>query len=292
MKRKIRGFTLVELIVVMAIITILTAGILRLFAPIRNSYRDATYYQTKRDACNSISRYITESVRYAQYIGVYSSSEVGTDNTGAVKAAQNLLDSLSNATTGFNLPKEQINAIGPKIKVIEIDYSANNSGNYSSKFGNRVYSGRLWRYNFSSPSAYANTSTDAVAGRYNSPSDSHMVLGKAYYGDSSFGIKVTYDNNLLSVTAATQSTSSITPADAVTDSNDIIKTDAAVKLQNVLSLGRFYGTDTKKWNDTHTSLINDANGDNIPDILQTGTSSNGSKGQYFFAFINAEDYPS
>ena len=72
MNKKFKGFTLIELIAVMAILVILMAAIMNMFKPIRETYVDATLYESQRTAQNGVVQYIAESVRYSHSLGLYT----------------------------------------------------------------------------------------------------------------------------------------------------------------------------------------------------------------------------
>jgi prepilin-type N-terminal cleavage/methylation domain-containing protein len=256
MKKVLRGFTLIELVVVMAILTLIMGGLMQFFGPVRDAYLDATYYESKRNACNAISRYITESLRYSQYLGAYIPTDsitgggtIGTDETGAKNAAQELLNRIKNDVTITD-----DTAIKESIQVIMIDYN-------DTTWSGNTYNGRVYRYK------------NLLAGTLHD----HMALGEAYYGRNSFGITVKYDD-LLTVETST----------ANADGSSIVTTPAAVNIQNLNGIGKLYGgTDAKKWKSDHSAL--EAGTDGIPDILQDdGTIATTSK-QYFFAFLPAKD---
>lgn len=82
--KKTKGFTLIELIIVMAILTILMAAIMQMFKPIRETYVDATLYENQRTVQNGVIQYISESVRYATDMGIYTKN-----NTSNVTEAVN-----------------------------------------------------------------------------------------------------------------------------------------------------------------------------------------------------------
>ena len=84
--RKLKGFTLLELIIVMAILTILMAAIMQMFKPIRETYVDATLYESQRAAQNGIITYIGESVRYSTDLAIYPKDKLSKQSiTGAVE---------------------------------------------------------------------------------------------------------------------------------------------------------------------------------------------------------------
>ncbi|MDR0975128.1 MAG: type II secretion system GspH family protein [Ruminococcus sp.] len=273
MKKRLKAFTLVELIIVMLIMTILLAGILQLFKPVRSAYQDAAYLENKRTVCNAISKYITESLRYAQYVGVYKSSEsgIGTGATGAKGAAKALLDKIYNDRVTLGLSEDDIDNLAPKIQVIGIDYSEGSD----TTFNNDTHSGRLYRYKFDTSGVYSSSGNS-----FSTPTNFHMSFGASYYGANDFGINVIQDANKMLVVSA--STQGLFGGDgAVTASNSLITSETAVILRNINdsdAKGKmYYITDTTP-----------ANG--IPDILETGTLASGGN-QYFFAFLPSNDMP-
>ncbi len=83
--KKFKGFTLIELIIVMAILSILMAAILQMFKPIRSTYVDATLYENQRTAQNGMTRYITESVRFSTDLGLYTSDKASSAGNAVEK---------------------------------------------------------------------------------------------------------------------------------------------------------------------------------------------------------------
>jgi prepilin-type N-terminal cleavage/methylation domain-containing protein len=268
----LKAFTLIELVIVMAIMTVLLAGIMQLFAPVRVAYAETAALESKRATCNSITKYMTESLRYSQYIGVYE-----TGATSASDAADKLYNSIDadNTALGLGFTPADLTTIKNNIQVIVIDYSEDAATTYLGQ----TYSGRLYRYN-------------------NGTGNEHMSFGKAYYGNNDFGINVKYDSaaNSITVVASTQSFNS--SGGAVSTTNEVVKTDGAAFLGNINS-----STGGKFYSDT-TSDVKKANGDSgqdgIADFLQdigstTITPAEGtlaaSGSKYYFAFIPAEDMP-
>lgn len=209
LKKRFKGFTLVELIIVMFILAILMSSIINMFKPIRETYVDATLYESQRTAQNGIITYVTESVRYATDMGIY--------NNG-VTSAQGAVDEFATAFCKYYeitdaakvaLVKEEIKK---KAEVIVISNSA-------TKFAGKDCYGRLIRRKLDG----TNVVTDAYS---TSPDKARLALGEAYYGDETYsiGIDVTdKDNGVLAMTVASTSgygTRSLTKSqkvDSVTD---------------------------------------------------------------------------
>jgi hypothetical protein len=245
----------------MAIMAILTTGILELFGPVRRAYQEATIVETKRTVCNSINKYITENLRYARFAGAYSGCT-------ELSAAQQLINAIKNDPAS-TFTADEIEKIAKNIQVIVLDYTA-------QTVQGKTYSGRLRRCkNF----GYTPSSVATSAGTMGSPSSSHMAFGAGYYGAASYGINVGYDNGTLTVAA---STSGIHNADdnLINSSNKVITTSGGVVMQNIqIAGGKIYG--------------DDSDNDGVPDMLQsTGGTYVSSNWQYCLAYVNAKDIES
>lgn len=193
MKSKLKGFTLVELIIVMAIMSILMLAIMNMFKPIREIYVDSTQYETQRTAQNGVVQYITESVRYSTDLGIYNKDGI-TSASGAVDGFikaycinNNITDTLgNNAIAPYNTTPSELTDIKNEIKkyaeVLVIDNST------AHTYGSNVYSGRILRRKFpSTPSATVPADVALVSG---ATSDWRIALGEAYYGSNTFAINI------------------------------------------------------------------------------------------------------
>jgi prepilin-type N-terminal cleavage/methylation domain-containing protein len=294
LKKTLKAFTLVELIIVMLIMTILLAGILQLFKPVRAAYQDAAYLENKRTVCNAVAKYMTESLRYAQFVGAFTATDIGfsapaaaniSDNTsnlnaGAEKAAQALFDDIEANKELYGLDEAKLDKIAPYMQVICIDYTP-------VVYNNQSFTGRIYRFNFDS--SYSSSSND-----YGLPTSSHMSFGADYYGANTYGISATIDGKIFNVSASTlglfndDPDNDITTADVVNATNSMITSSTAVEFRNVFTTtakgALYYGAD------------NPAPGNGIPDMLESGHTSGGTLAsssikQYFFAFIPADRLP-
>jgi prepilin-type N-terminal cleavage/methylation domain-containing protein len=317
LKKLLKGFTLMELIIVMAILVIIMGGLMQFFTPIRSAYYEATSVDTKRNTCNSMTKYVTENLRYAQFVGVYSSKEsvnsrttpggvtiegvgtIGTNQQGAQKAAQQLLNEIYKDSS-LSLREDQIDYLAPRIRVIMLDYTAQSASAqpiFNSDFNNNTYSGRLWRFEFDktlSTGDYNPTNTANRPGTLALPSFYHMAFGRAYYGANDFGLTVKYDNGIMTVNTATKSVNDDNPLDI---DNPFISTSGAVNPQNIsegAAGGKIYYYTDNANGDTGSLVVGSS--DEISDILQYGTLASGvntisgsADGQYFFAYISAAD---
>jgi prepilin-type N-terminal cleavage/methylation domain-containing protein len=291
LKKTLKAFTLVELIIVMLIMTILLAGILQLFKPVRSAYQDAAYLENKRTVCNAISKYMTESLRYAQFVGTYTSTDLGFSapaagsisdnvanlNAGARLAANELIATIDTDMALYALDDDKLDKIAPYMQVICIDYTP-------VIYNNQSFTGRIYRFNFES-------SYNDLTNSYALPTNSHMSFGADYYGANTYGISATISGKMINVAASTLGlfNSNLdfdnTTADVVTATNSMVTSNTSVELRNVFTTtakGALY-------------YIGDTPVNGIPDMLESGHTSGGtlaaSGNQYFFAFIPADKLP-
>lgn len=180
MKKTIKGFTLVELIVVMAIMSILMVGVMQLFKPIRTLYVDSTLYETQRTAQNGVIKYITECVRYSTDMGVYNNV------TSADAAAKAFAEAYCD-TYGYNKAStDNLNKIKKHVDILIID---NKTKHYS-----KDYTGRLVRRKVDDTSTtiadplYSSTNSNNNVIATSTTNKWRTALGEAYYGENTYYI--------------------------------------------------------------------------------------------------------
>lgn len=211
--KKIKGFTLIELIIVMAILSILMVGIMQMMKPIRNTFIDSTYYESQRNTQNGIATYIGESIRYATNIGVY------TEGVGSIT-------SLASALSEFETMSEVTDKT--KYNVIVIDNKT------AYKYNNEDCHGRVLRSKSVSEAGAVTT---------------RLALGDAYYGKYTYSIGL--KNELatgatipgMSITVSSLVPSSLKQAKSNGDNNTnsaidgssykFVKTEVNVPLKNL-----------------------------------------------------------
>lgn len=195
-KKNVKGFTLIELIIVMAIMTILMAALMQMMKPIRRTFVDSTLYEAQRNTQNGITQYLSESTRYATNLGIYQPGENATYNVGSVSVTRSVsnvtsavnyfLDDVSGKTAADNMPNstEKTQAqkaankvraqLESKVQVITIDNGTSYTYNGAS------CTGRILR-NKQPTTLSAQWETSGTVG-------CRMALSPAYYGDSSYTI--------------------------------------------------------------------------------------------------------
>lgn len=189
MKNKLKGFTLVELIVVMALMSILMVAIMNMWKPVRETYVDSTQYEAQRTAQNGVVQYITESVRFAADMGIYTDSS----------AASAVSDFAAAYCTANNIDSANTTAVTAEIeKYAEVIVIDNKTTHYS-----KDYTGRLIRrkVDYTTPAAI---SADFGAGIFTGDSDDgdavivdtskgwRTALSEAYYGENTYQINLIY----------------------------------------------------------------------------------------------------
>lgn len=202
MKKFIKGFTLMELIIVMAILSILMAAILQMFKPIRSTYLDATLYENQRTAQNGIIKYISESIRYSTALGLYT-----TDNAKNVTSAvDEFTKSYLKANGVYPVGNSEGKPADPdyddkysktleKMKrtaeVIIIDnsttYVYNHVGNQGRVLRRKFVEESSYNKDYDPPyKKYKELTNDAED--YTKTTECRLALGLPYYGDKNYTI--------------------------------------------------------------------------------------------------------
>lgn len=188
MKNKLKGFTLVELVVVMALMSILMVAIMNMFKPIRDTYVDSTQYEAQRTVQNGIVQYITESVRFATDMGIYTSDKVSNVSTAVEKFADEYIT--KNSLTGDDATRAK-EAIQRSAEVMVID-------NSDHEYGGKDWYGRILRRKFkATTSGISNAAypykTEKITNDAEDVSKTdycRMALGAAYYGENNYSISL------------------------------------------------------------------------------------------------------
>ncbi|MGN0687516.1 MAG: prepilin-type N-terminal cleavage/methylation domain-containing protein [Oscillospiraceae bacterium] len=83
-KRRSHGFTLVEMIVAVALLAILLAGMMIFITPILQSYKDNQTLYTAENVATSIQRTITGTLRNAYQVAIFTSADYNSNKTTAI----------------------------------------------------------------------------------------------------------------------------------------------------------------------------------------------------------------
>lgn len=92
--KKLKGFTLVELIVVMAIFSIIMAAVLSILQPVSNVYSNTANYEHARASSDNVRTYVEDSLRYADRMKVVANaaniSEAESEAAAIITGLQNV----------------------------------------------------------------------------------------------------------------------------------------------------------------------------------------------------------
>lgn len=110
-KTKLKGFTLIELIVVVAVFGILLAAALSLLGPVNKVFKSTVSYADGSAMVDNVSKYVEDNLRYSNRLRVYDSVFVLDESSFVDKYVKELRDDfyLSNPSkVSQNVPDEKI----------------------------------------------------------------------------------------------------------------------------------------------------------------------------------------
>lgn len=175
MVKKLKAFTLVELIVALAVLGILMVGIIRMMDPIQTMFTTSSAASQSETVERSIASYIVENVRYATNLSIYK------DATSASDAMNKFLAQNPKKRDGTAFTKSELKVI-----------CVNNATNFTTTgkapvSGEKTFRGRLiakidGQENFNESQPFDYTGTDGTG--------SYMVFGDAYYGTGDYYIRL------------------------------------------------------------------------------------------------------
>ncbi len=202
--KKLKGFTLVELIIVIAISSILMLCIMAIFKPINVIFQGAAQYDTQRTISDEINTYICESTRYATNIDIYCN--YSTIPAGAIQAYTN---PITGTPPGKNIPDSDV-------QIISIINSPTASCPANTING-KTYTGQIYRQKGASATPYE-------------------ALGEFFYGKQSFF----FDCHDLAatdikITTYAMKDSTTSPSSFVDTSTNIPKTLAQLQAADLIS---------------------------------------------------------
>ena len=222
MKKTLKAFTLVEMIIVVAIFGILMAGLMNFYAPIKQTYADSTMYEKMRTSQNGILEYLCESTRYADNIKgepmltMYDQGgkvEFEDGSTATVSTAKSAVDALLKEHS-IDMTTDKGKELADRIHVIVINRTDNYTAAGESKataqgFGsgnaNITYKGRIITnipyidrrtgptdHASDTTKIFSNTDTGLRTSSGGTSGITYMALGAGYYGASNYQIYIDY----------------------------------------------------------------------------------------------------
>lgn len=169
MKKKLKAFTLIELIVAIAVFGILMAGIVKMIEPLSETAASSSVLNNQRNVENAIVTYLGENLRYASNLAIIKG---GTPDN----AVQKFIDLAPSDYSGKQIDYT-VSSNKDKIRVIAFDGS--NAYTYKNNdFNGRLIStveGKTGSLNF----GYSNLSSDGTKNQY-------LVFGDEYYAQGDY----------------------------------------------------------------------------------------------------------
>lgn len=83
-KKNLKGFTLVELIVVMAVFGLIMLGALQFLDPVNKMMRGASVQEANTASVDNVKRYLEGTLRYANAVDVYNGEIIGGEEQAAI----------------------------------------------------------------------------------------------------------------------------------------------------------------------------------------------------------------
>ena len=327
MKRKLKAFTLIELIIVMAIFGILMAGLMNFFKPIRETYVDSTLYEKQRTAQNGIAEYLCESTKYAEKMTIVDQGATTDElkyksgSTGAETKKKVTVSDAKDAVTAFKyenypdyetLSADEKDKIDSKIRVICINRSdkydkVGKNSAASTDDSSHWYSGRIITNVLvndadikddgtfkptATPKINAMKNFDEKGSRtYMSSSSSaytYMALGGAYYGESDYIISVKSDEAKFSSKENVASLT-FTISNAFDNSSGVVKNGGdGVSINNDGSAVRVTTTNSNIMKNISSKVKYYVNGTAAGSLSDTGSIQNADKNTYIVFVVPDE----
>lgn len=94
-RKRLKGFTLVEMIVVVALFLMMMACVFSVLKPMNRVYDDTAKYADAQAVADSVARYIEDEIRYSNRLHLYD--KVGADETSETVFINNCVDTFREA---------------------------------------------------------------------------------------------------------------------------------------------------------------------------------------------------
>lgn len=220
--KKIKAFTLIELIIVMAILAILMSALMNFYKPIRETYVDSTMIENMRTTQDGILEYLTENVRYAEYMMIFDegakygysydytdayapsgkSTKTGTVDIKSAKDAYEAFCIKYNFIKDDNTASPDETKYEKTLKDVHVivlnradgyDITGIHTGTNSTGYAGRIITNIIDGTNFTAKefgNSFGNRTVSST-----STGNSYMALGGAYYGESDYAIYIDKDSS-------------------------------------------------------------------------------------------------
>ncbi|MCR5805949.1 MAG: prepilin-type N-terminal cleavage/methylation domain-containing protein [Oscillospiraceae bacterium] len=214
--KKYKGITLVELLVAMAVFSIIMVGVMNMVQPVQERARDAKIMNYQKTNEETLVTYIGEQLRYANNVLIaekgskFTPTKAVNSFAGPLGASEFTIDSPKKAVEAFAGYQGIKNQLGENLKPQSknngqyfhvlvwdgrLNGTAENNGGYAIDNTPAIYHGRLF-------SSYDGETHTIDQGVYNVASNDfsdtrylYPVFGKGYFGTSDMFLYMNLDDN-------------------------------------------------------------------------------------------------
>ncbi|MDE6593653.1 MAG: prepilin-type N-terminal cleavage/methylation domain-containing protein [Oscillospiraceae bacterium] len=211
--KKLKAFTLIELIIVIAIFGIIMTGIVQMIAPISTAATSAKVLNNQQTVENAISSYLGENLRYANNLLIVEQDcEIGSTT---VNNAEDAIDALFEYAPVNSAGKVFKNDAANKKKVNVIAFDGVTDYDYMDSTAIQC-KGRLI-----SSLQDRSGSLDFTDLASNGSKDQYMVFGNSFYGPADYYLNVSIDktSHVLDLRVTSNYHYSNSPRSAVSDTD-------------------------------------------------------------------------
>lgn len=174
--KKIKGFTLVELIIAVAISSIILLAIMMMSKPVNDLATVAITYDTQRTIANEINNYVCQSVKYATAVDIY----VGYDELPS-NAISDFKVNCNNATNNMGIDNSDI-----KVIAIINDFSGIKISTISGDSAPNKYNGVV------TPTDYGRIFKSKEINEHTNEVTYYTAMGKWFYGNEKYQFEFGY----------------------------------------------------------------------------------------------------
>lgn len=181
-RKKLKGFTLIELVVVVAVFGLLIAATLTFIAPVMNIHRDTVQYSESAAVVDNVRRTIEDNLRFANRMDVYVGPDIGMSETAFIENSVEQLrnDFIFEETTD----KKRVTHFNDIVYVMKI----NNPETFKDISSTAEEPGKIsiWRYD---------------NGVLNAASSKEWAVSQALYNEYAFSLSfgITYNTSMKTV---------------------------------------------------------------------------------------------
>ena len=172
MKKKLKGFTLVELIIVVAIFGIIMAAVLSILNPISNVYKSTADNEHMRASCDNVRLYVEDNLKYADKLKICYNATQGNASSSANVMINGFIDGSGNHLVGtsdnpiYIMEIDNTNHGFVKIFRFTGSVPADLSGGFYKEINDNLYSDYSYTFNIPANFGLGNAALDIDIEKY------------------------------------------------------------------------------------------------------------------------------